>query len=145
MYCSVKGMREAGRQEVADGIDLETRRRQNNPTSHKHKPSLSWMSPGQACRALVQMLSRQGHPMEGVEVQAGGRALAHRPARPMSSTHPPSSSSLFSCSHLSFMPLYTTTSPHNYSAKMLAARGIYKAVARRGVHTTRVLASTKRK
>lgn len=78
-----------------------------------------------------------------------GRGLgASSPPRTLCVLHTPSVIQLpfFSFASVpSLMPLYTTTPPHDQSAKMLAARGIYKAVARRGVHTTRVLASTKRK
>lgn len=66
------------------------------------------------------------------------RGLLTQPAR-----HPPQR--IFSSCFVHPFPRTYPYAHHNHSAKMLAARGIYKAVARRGVHTTRVLASTKRK
>jgi len=126
--------------------DLKVNTHKKDPTtSHQAQVTLVLaLRIGQAWRGLVQ--SHHGHPICGLEGQTEGRLL-HHPACPPHPTIIRLSvfSSLRPRSVSSLMPLYPYTYTLDHSAKMLAARGIYKAVARRGVHTTRVLASTKRK
>ena len=140
---------EARRQEVflkmmAKDLKVNTQERPNNkPPSTSphpcvgaaHRTGVAWPGPIPPWPSYM----RSG---------GAGRGAALAPP-PASSTPTIIRLSVFSSlrprSVSSLMPLYPYTYTLDHSAKMLAARGIYKAVARRGVHTTRVLASTKRK
>jgi len=130
------------------GKTSNTRKRPNNKPPAQatlcvgaaHRTGVAW--PGPIPKPPWPSYMRSG----GARQRGGACSTTRAPCPPhptiirlsvFSSLRPRSVSSL--------MPLYPYTYTLDHSAKMLAARGIYKAVARRGVHTTRVLASTKRK